>query len=39
MDAVKHERIVIMDADAMQASTRMIGGIEQLAEEAAKIKR
>ncbi len=39
MEAVKHNRIIIMDADAMQASTRMVGGIELLAEEAAKIKR
>ena len=39
MEAVKHNRIVIMDADAMQASTRMVAGIEQLAEEAARIKR
>jgi iron complex transport system substrate-binding protein len=32
MAAVKNGRIVVMDADAMQASTRLIGGIEQLAE-------
>ncbi|GGJ93045.1 ABC transporter substrate-binding protein [Pseudomonas matsuisoli] len=32
MDAVKNDRIVIMDADAMQASIRYIDGLEQLAE-------
>lgn len=32
MDAVKHDRILIIDADALQASTRLITGIEQLAD-------
>lgn len=32
MDAVKHDRILIVDADALQASTRLFDGIEQLAE-------
>lgn len=31
MDAVKHNRIVILDADAMQASVRMFDGINELA--------
>jgi len=31
MDAVKNNRIVIIDADAMQASIRMFNGIDQLA--------
>ncbi|MCP1488790.1 iron complex transport system substrate-binding protein [Pseudomonas fluorescens] len=31
MDAVKHDRIIILDAMAMQASLRMFDGIEQLA--------
>ncbi|HEX8596151.1 MAG TPA: ABC transporter substrate-binding protein [Pseudomonas sp.] len=31
MDAVKHNRIVILDADAMQASVRMFDGIHELA--------
>ncbi|MBX8495420.1 ABC transporter substrate-binding protein [Pseudomonas cichorii] len=34
MDAVKHDRIVIIDADAMQASIRLFTGIEELAEAA-----
>lgn len=32
MDAVKHGRIIILDAMAMQASVRMFGGLEQLAQ-------
>lgn len=32
MDAVKHDRILIVDADALQASTRLFEGIEQLAD-------
>ena len=32
MDAVKNGRIVILDADAMQASLRMVGGMETLAK-------
>ncbi|ENO84717.1 ABC transporter substrate-binding protein [Thauera linaloolentis] len=39
MDAVKNGRIVIMDADAMQASTRIFAGVEQLAEAAAGFRR
>lgn len=35
MDAVKHDRIVIIDADAMQASTRLFSGIEALARATA----
>jgi iron complex transport system substrate-binding protein len=31
MDAVKHNRIVILDADAMQATVRMFDGINELA--------
>lgn len=31
MDAVKHNRIVILDAHAMQASTRLFSGMETLA--------
>ncbi|GFM85574.1 ABC transporter substrate-binding protein [Pseudomonas cichorii] len=34
MEAVKHDRIVIIDADAMQASIRLFTGIEELAEAA-----
>lgn len=30
MDAVKHDRIVIMDASAMESSVRLFDGIEQL---------
>jgi len=32
MDAVKHERIVIIDADGMQASIRLVTGVEELAQ-------
>lgn len=39
MDAVKHDRIVILDADAMQASTRLFTGIEQLAEASERYAR
>lgn len=39
MAAVKNGRIVIMDADAMQASTRIFKGIEQLADAAAQLKQ
>ncbi len=31
MDAVKHNRIIIVDAMALQASARMFDGLEQLA--------
>ncbi|MCD5996265.1 ABC transporter substrate-binding protein [Pseudomonas sp. CDFA 602] len=34
MDAVKHNRIVIIDADGMQASLRLFSGIEELANAA-----
>lgn len=39
MDAVKNDRILIMDADAMQASTRIFDGIEQLAEASEQFNR
>lgn len=39
MDAVKHDRIVILDADALQASTRLFTGIEQLAEASERYAR
>jgi len=32
MDAVKHNRIVLMDASAMESSVRLFDGIEQLAK-------
>jgi iron complex transport system substrate-binding protein len=32
MDAVKHNRIVIMDANAMESGVRLFSGIEQLAQ-------
>jgi iron complex transport system substrate-binding protein len=32
MDAVKHNRILIMDASAMESSVRLFDGIEQLAQ-------
>jgi iron complex transport system substrate-binding protein len=32
MDAVKNNRIVIMDASAMESSVRLFDGIEQLAK-------
>ena len=38
MDAVKNDRIVIVDADALQGSIRMADGLEQMAEGALKIK-
>lgn len=39
MDAVKNGRILIMDADAMQASTRIFDGIEQLAKASEQFSR
>jgi iron complex transport system substrate-binding protein len=39
MDAVKNNRIVVMDADAMQASIRLFDGIEQLADASEKFDR
>lgn len=37
MDAVKHHRIVIVDADALQGSIRMVDGMEQMVEGAMKV--
>ncbi len=37
MEAVKRGRIVILDAQAMEASTRLIGGMEILAEAVSKL--
>lgn len=37
MEAVKRGRIVILDAQAMEASTRLIGGMETLAEAVSKL--
>lgn len=31
MDAVKHDRIIILDADAMQAGIRLFSGLQTLA--------
>ncbi len=36
MDAVKNDRILVMDADAMQSSLRMIYGMEKLAKDLAE---
>lgn len=38
MDAVKHNRIAIVDADALQASIRIADGMEQIAETVKKIQ-
>ncbi|MDO5103320.1 MAG: ABC transporter substrate-binding protein [Lautropia sp.] len=38
MDAVKHDRIAIVDADALQASIRIADGMEQIAETVKKIQ-
>ncbi|MDO4683606.1 MAG: ABC transporter substrate-binding protein [Lautropia sp.] len=38
MDAVKHGRIAIVDADALQASIRIADGMEQIAETVMKLK-
>ena len=38
MDAVKNKRIVIVDADALQGSIRMVDGIEQIAQAALKLQ-
>jgi iron complex transport system substrate-binding protein len=38
MDAVKHNRIVVVDADALQGSIRMVDGMEQIAEAVLKIQ-
>lgn len=37
MDAVRHNRIVIVDADALQGSIRMVDGMEQMAEAALRL--
>ena len=37
MDAVKHGRIAIVDADALQASIRIADGMESIAEAVAKL--
>lgn len=37
MDAVRRNRIVILDAQAMEASIRLIGGMEQMADAVAKL--
>ena len=39
MDAVKHERIVIIDADAMHAGVRLMDGIEVLADASQKLRK
>jgi len=38
MDAVKNDRIVIVDADALQGSIRMVDGLEQIAQAALKLQ-
>lgn len=38
MDAVKNNRIVIVDADALQGSIRMVDGMEQIAQAALKLQ-
>lgn len=39
MDAVKHNRIVIVDADALQGSIRMVDGMEQITEAVLKLQQ
>lgn len=39
MDAVKNDRILVMDADAMQSSLRMIYGLEKLAKDLADLQK
>ncbi|UFN48260.1 ABC transporter substrate-binding protein [Roseomonas sp. OT10] len=39
MEAVKQNRIVILDAHAMQATLRLVGGLEALTEAMARIPR
>ena len=39
MDAVKNNRIIILDAMAMQASMRTFSGIEQLADAIEKLPK
>ena len=38
MDAVRHNRIVIVDADALQGSIRMVDAMEQMAEAALRLQ-
>lgn len=38
MDAVKNDRVVIVDADALQGSIRMVDGLEQMVDAALKLK-
>lgn len=38
MDAVRHDRIAIVDADALQASIRIADGMEQIADTVVKIR-
>ena len=37
MDAVKHNRIVIVDADALQGSIRLVDGMEQISDAVLKL--
>jgi iron complex transport system substrate-binding protein len=39
MEAVKHDRIVILDAHAMQATIRLVDGLEALTEAMARLDR
>lgn len=39
MDAVKNDRIAIVDADSLQASIRIADGMEEIAETVLKLKR
>ncbi|WP_288921129.1 ABC transporter substrate-binding protein [uncultured Ottowia sp.] len=39
MDAVKNDRIVIVDADALQGSIRMASGMDQIADAVLKLKK
>jgi len=39
MEAVKHGRIVIIDAHAMQATLRLVGGLEALTDAMARLDR
>lgn len=38
MDAVRHDRIAIVDADALQASIRIADGMEQIADAVVRIR-
>jgi iron complex transport system substrate-binding protein len=37
MDAVKNNRIVIVDADALQGSIRLVDGMEQISDAVRKL--